>query len=65
MGSNHRHLACKAKYGQEYAQLTGPAHALYLRKPCLEMPWGFTFTEAVYGVAGTDVTGLPEYGVLP
>ena len=40
MGSNHRPLACKAEYGQEYAQLTGPVHALDLRKQCLEMPSG-------------------------
>jgi hypothetical protein len=25
----------------------------------------FTFTEVVYGVTGTDVTVLPEYGVSP
>jgi len=25
----------------------------------------FTSTEVVYGVTGTDVTVLPEYGVLP
>ena len=40
MGSNHRLLACKAKYGKEYAQLTGSAHLSDLRKQCLEMPWG-------------------------
>ena len=40
MGSNHRLLACKAEYGKEYAQLTGPVHALDLRKQCLEMPGG-------------------------
>ena len=40
VGSNHRHLACKAEYGQEYAQLAGPAHASELRKPCPEMPSG-------------------------
>ena len=26
---------------------------------------GFTSTEVVYGVTGTDVTELPEYGVSP
>src|SRR5262249_34215702 len=31
-------LACKAEYGKEYAQLTGPVHTLDLRKPCPEMP---------------------------
>ena len=40
VGSNHRHLACKAEYGQEYTQLSGLVHALELRKPCPEMPWG-------------------------
>jgi hypothetical protein len=25
----------------------------------------FTSTEVVYGVTGTDVSGLPEYGVSP
>ena len=25
----------------------------------------FTSTEVVYGVTGTGVTGLPEYGVSP
>ena len=40
MGSNHRPLACKAEYGQEYTQLSGSAHASELRKPCLEMPKG-------------------------
>jgi hypothetical protein len=25
----------------------------------------FTSTEVVYGVTGTEVTGLPEYGVSP
>ena len=25
----------------------------------------FTSTEVVYGVTGTDVTALPEYGVSP
>ena len=24
--ANHRHLACKAEYGKDYAQLTGPVH---------------------------------------
>jgi hypothetical protein len=38
VGSNHRHLACKAENGQEYAQLTGPVHAAELPKQCLEMP---------------------------
>ena len=28
------------------------------------LPW-FTSTEVVYGVTGTDVTVLPEYGVSP
>ena len=40
MGSNHRHLACKAENGTEYAQLPGSAHAADLRKPCPEMPSG-------------------------
>src|SRR5215472_4206522 len=40
VGSNHRLLACKAEYGKEYAQLSGPVHAAELRKPCPEMPWG-------------------------
>jgi len=40
VGSNYRHLACKAEKGQEYAQLTASAHAPELRKPCLEMPSG-------------------------
>jgi len=40
VGSNYRLLACKAEYGQEYAQLTGPVHSLDLRKQCLEMPSG-------------------------
>ena len=26
---------------------------------------GFTSTEVVYGVTGTEVTELPEYGVSP
>jgi hypothetical protein len=29
------------------------------------MAAGFTSTEVVYGVTGTDVTRLPEYGVSP
>ena len=29
------------------------------------LPCRFTSTEVVYGVTGTDVTGLPEYGVSP
>ena len=40
VGSNHRHLACKAESGQEYAQLSASAHPPELRKPCPEMPWG-------------------------
>ena len=28
-------------------------------------PWSFTSAEVVYGVTGTDVTRLPEYGVSP
>jgi hypothetical protein len=28
-------------------------------------PAAFTSTEVVYGVTGTDVTGLPECGVSP
>jgi len=27
--------------------------------------WPFTSTEVVYGVTGTGVTELPEYGVSP
>jgi hypothetical protein len=27
--------------------------------------WWFTSTEVVYGVTGTEVTELPEYGVSP
>jgi hypothetical protein len=32
------------------------------RQSCLAL---FTSTEVVYGVTGTDVTELPEYGVSP
>ena len=47
VGSNHRHLACKAEYGQEYAQLSALVYASDLRKPCPEMPWGAW--ESVHG----------------
>ena len=40
VGSNHRHLACKAECGEEYAQLSAPVHARELRKPCPKMPSG-------------------------
>ena len=30
-----------------------------------ETPAEFTSTEVVYGVTGTEVTELPEYGVSP
>jgi hypothetical protein len=30
----------------------------------VQAPW-FTSTEVVYGVTGTGVTELPEYGVSP
>jgi hypothetical protein len=40
VGSNHRPLACKAEYGQDYAQLTALVHASELQKQCPEMPWG-------------------------
>jgi len=30
-----------------------------------DAPRPFTSTEVVYGVTGTDVTVLPEYGVSP
>ena len=38
VGSNYRLLACKAEYGQEYAQLTGPVHSLDLRIQCWRCP---------------------------
>src|SRR5215468_5993427 len=38
VGSNHRLLAYKAESAKEYAQLSASAHALDLRKQCLEMP---------------------------
>jgi len=31
----------------------------------LEISKAFTSTEVVYGVTGTDVSELPEYGVSP
>ena len=31
----------------------------------VDHPISFTSTEVVYGVTGTDVTVLPEYGVSP
>jgi len=40
VGSNHRLLACKAEYGKDYAQLSGPVHTAELRKPCREVPQG-------------------------
>ena len=38
VGSNHRHLACKAENGNEYAQLSASVHGGELRKPCPEVP---------------------------
>ncbi len=35
-----------------------------LGEMAVQAAW-FTSTEVVYGVTGTDVTELPEYGVSP
>jgi hypothetical protein len=35
------------------------------RSPAEQRAAEFTSTEVVYGVTGTDVTELPEYGVSP
>jgi len=43
------------------ARLTGAALLVSSSRASLE----FTFTEVVYGVAGTDMAALPEYGVSP
>jgi len=38
---------------------------LFCKPICKPDAAGFTSTEVVYGVADPDVTGLPQYGVLP
>jgi hypothetical protein len=48
---------------QQRAASAGPC-GNQIRMPDGEFEW-FTSTEVVYGVTGTDVTVLPEYGVSP
>jgi len=47
---------------------TTHGNTLVMRSSAAPLPVlgpGFTSTEVVYGVTGTEVTELPEYGVSP
>jgi hypothetical protein len=67
----YRKQSSYRKHGQVRAYVTTAAMLSSTgdREATLRVPpalaGGFTSTEVVYGVAGTDVTVLPEYGVSP